>query len=127
MSVVVGDALQGLAGAGNDDGGERPAAGKTSNETGLAAVPGSLPHDEGIEDELLVESLTAVLLAEVEAVFRGDGTGGLVVGTEAERFGVGFAIAMNLRGKFTSRCENESDWAFQVLHGTLVFDVSEHR
>jgi hypothetical protein len=63
LTVVVGDALQRLACTRCKNRRERPATGKPAQETVLLPVVRNLIHDKGVEDDSLIEALTAVLLA----------------------------------------------------------------
>ena len=70
LTVVVGGAQERLTCTRRKDRRERPSASEPADDSALLAVVGNLVHDEGVEDDLLIEVLTAVLFAEVEAVHR---------------------------------------------------------
>jgi hypothetical protein len=72
LTVVVGYALERLTCTRRKNGRDRPATGEPADDAVLFPVAGKLIHDEGVEDDSLIEALTVVLIAEIEAIDRGD-------------------------------------------------------
>ena len=71
LAGVVGRAGQWLACARGQDWSECPTSGDSTDKAVLSSVPGSFIDNESIEDDPLVEALTALLLARIVVVHIG--------------------------------------------------------
>ena len=82
-------AVQRLAGTRGKDRSERPTSGGTAQQARLIFVPRCLIDEERVEDELLVELLDAIALAQIEGIVRRVFAGRLCFRAGAQSLAVG--------------------------------------